>query len=624
MAGWFIGRGTNELVRQLSPENLVKFCQRFHTNVVIEISVVGEDAIVDRTTTDLVLNYDPPVLSLESQEAGEKPDPRFAKIPLIQFQEVPLPIAIEGLARQAELNFTLDRTLDISRSDIPQPVVTFRWQNISATQALIALLDIYDLEWREDSKTGVALVRRKRTGGRPFAFVGADLQEKIQALVRKSILRAEGEYSKERCLSGSQGFELTLNSPPQTKPARVVLRTAKTLNARDVTEFFPTNVVLSEVEAAGLRVEGDDNRFQVLLSAPPFTPKEYLAWSDQFIPDFDTMREALKRPKAQMEGDYRHPRDVPIPNYLTFRRVVETLTQRAQCFLLLNQPDKALNELTLIYQLSRASESHPITLVAAMTDAAIFGHYVEVINEGLRRRAWRNSQLTAIQQQLEQTDLLPILAEALRVDRASTLRIVEDARTEIGSRDEGGVVGLIKDLSWLPRGWFDQNYSLMTKLQQTVIESLDTTNRIVVPAKTREFCDGLDKLGKHPYEFVGAIVVPNFSKAVQTAAFNQSELDRAKVACALERYQLSAGQYPDTIEALAPGFLNTVPHDIIGGQPLKYRRVHSGYVLYSVGWNELDEQGTARLNADGSVDKIQGDWVWRSSDRSDDRRLTAN
>ena len=35
--------------------------------------------------------------------------------------------------------------------------------------------------------------------------------------------------------------------------------------------------------------------------------RKYLAWSDQFEPDFDLIREALKRPYARMDGDYSRP-----------------------------------------------------------------------------------------------------------------------------------------------------------------------------------------------------------------------------------------------------------------------------------------------------------------------------
>ena len=48
----------------------------------------------------------------------------------------------------------------------------------------------------------------------------------------------------------------------------------------------------------------------------------------------------------------------------------------------------------------------------------------------------------------------------------------------------------------------------------------------------------------------------------------------------------------ESLDALAPQFIETIPHDIIGGQPLHYRRTEDGqFVLYSVGWNETDDGG---------------------------------
>ena len=63
-----------------------------------------------------------------------------------------------------------------------------------------------------------------------------------------------------------------------------------------------------------------------------------------------------------------------------------------------------------------------------------------------------------------------------------------------------------------------------------------------------------------------------------------------------------------------------MPHDVIGGQPLKYRRTADGqFVLYSIGWNETDDGGVvvnqkSRDRWDESSSKVdisQGDWVWR-------------
>ena len=102
--------------------------------------------------------------------------------------------------------------------------------------------------------------------------------------------------------------------------------------------------------------------------------KKYLAWSGQFEPDFDFIREALKRPYARMDGDYAKPFEVPMPNFVTVRIVAQTLAQRAHCYLLLGQPGKALRELTLLNDSRRLLEGaptgKPMTLVAAMINVA--------------------------------------------------------------------------------------------------------------------------------------------------------------------------------------------------------------------------------------------------------------
>ena len=84
--------------------------------------------------------------------------------------------------------------------------------------------------------------------------------------------------------------------------------------------------------------------------------------------------------------------------------------------------------------------------------------------------------------------------------------------------------------------------------------------------------------------------------------------------CALERYRLAESRYPDNLNALVPRFVAVLPHDIINGQPLKYRRTdNSRFMMYSVGWNEKDDDGVVATRSDNhkSQDVEQGDWVWQ-------------
>jgi hypothetical protein len=65
-----------------------------------------------------------------------------------------------------------------------------------------------------------------------------------------------------------------------------------------------------------------------------------------------------------------------------------------------------------------------------------------------------------------------------------------------------------------------------------------------------------------------------------------------QIACALAAYRLEQGTYPDTLEALVPNWFNSVPVDATNGLPLVYRRDGEGYVLYSLGLNGTDDEGS--------------------------------
>jgi type II secretory pathway pseudopilin PulG len=106
--------------------------------------------------------------------------------------------------------------------------------------------------------------------------------------------------------------------------------------------------------------------------------------------------------------------------------------------------------------------------------------------------------------------------------------------------------------------------------------------------------------------------LPSLGGAVRKFAYAQESVDLARVAIALERYRLAHGAYPESLDALSPQFIAKLPHDVINGQPLHYRRTSDGqFILYSVGWNEKDDGGEVAFKQDGSVDISTGDWVWR-------------
>ncbi len=89
-----------------------------------------------------------------------------AVIPLIVMDDVPLTDAIKNLARQAGLNYILDPKVSFGQvgadgRPAPQPTVSIRWENVTAVQALNALLNTYNLQLVEDPKSKIARVAVK-------------------------------------------------------------------------------------------------------------------------------------------------------------------------------------------------------------------------------------------------------------------------------------------------------------------------------------------------------------------------------------------------------------------------------------------------------------------------------
>jgi hypothetical protein len=360
----------------------------------------------------------------------------------------------------------------------------------------------------------------------------------------------------------------------------------------------------------------------------PAAAVAYLKWSDQWEQDFDLIREALKRPFARMEGDYEQPFAVQVPNFVTLRSTAQTLAQRAHCYLLLGQPENARQELTLLHDLCRMLEGRPtgkpMTLVAAMINVAVTGLYVDSIAAGMKARAWPEPQLAALQSQLEQINLLPIVAGSFSDERAAVSHTLE--KNTGFPYDPPTFRHWLKDpayrfLKLAPRGWVYQN--MVAGANHSIIEAFELENNLMLPRKIEEAnrrIASLQRSWSSPYVYLATYGLPNYNRATQTLARNQTKVNQAALVCALERYRLAHGQYPEALDALVPQFIAKLPHDIIGGQPLKYRRTDppsqgpgaagGGFVLYSVGWNETDDGGQAVLDKDGRPELDKGDWVW--------------
>jgi hypothetical protein len=262
-----------------------------------------------------------------------------------------------------------------------------------------------------------------------------------------------------------------------------------------------------------------------------------------------------------------------------------------------------------------------MTLVSAMINVAIAGLYTDTVAEGMRRHVWQEPQFAELQRQLAEKKLTPFVLDALRTEPVAVCRDIQIKSPYVltyywNTTNHAALRKMLWKL-W-PSGWTYQNFANITKLELPPMEGVDLSNGVISPhvidEAARNVGDFVAHKNKSPYKLLAAVAIPNFSRAWQTTVHNQTMVNEAQIACALERYKIANGNYPETLDALAPQFIATIPLDIIGGAPLHYRRTDNGkFLLYSVGWNETDDGGQeiSPPTVYSSIDYTKGDWVWQ-------------
>ena len=81
-------------------------------------------------------------------------------------------------------------------------------------------------------------------------------------------------------------------------------------------------------------------------------------------------------------------------------------------------------------------------------------------------------------------------------------------------------------------------------------------------------------------------------------------------AVAVERYRLANGHWPDRLDDLVPAYLSKIAIDPFDGQPLRFRRLKDGVIIYTVGEDQKDDGGQRIRIKAGAPDADVGFQLW--------------
>jgi hypothetical protein len=390
-------------------------------------------------------------------------------------------------------------------------------------------------------------------------------------------------------------------------------------NFHTVIEFVLTNGVMSE-ETNHLNHATDEYP----IAPQPQTPaKDVLFALSKFDSEVEELRQASQRPYANVPLNYEdgfNSATTLLPILAELKRCTQLLQLRAVAELADGQNEKALDVMKLLLYLNNSLRNSPF-LISHLVRIAIVAIDLQPIWEGLAEHKWSDDQLIVLDAELSKLDFLADYEFAMRGERAFALAYFEELRRtrKLVSSDynAGGtkVVYTTNNLALLPSAYFDQNELAFARMNQEWILPLVDTNLQIVSPSAKKRSDALveaEKKHYSPYKVQAVMMMSAFGASAAKTAAIQTSVNLARVAIALERYHLAHGEYPETLDALAPQFIETIPHDIIGGQPLHYRRTDDRrFLLYSIGWDETDDGGQIVFKKGGLIDREKGDWVWQ-------------
>jgi len=274
---------------------------------------------------------------------------------------------------------------------------------------------------------------------------------------------------------------------------------------------------------------------------------------------------------------------------------------RAAALITLDRPKAAGEDVLISLRLAQLARQSP-DAKSSVRVQVLLSRSLQPIWEGLVQHRWNEVQLAGFQTELARFNLLSDHTNAIgRVVRAyiETWRSIPDAKTAMDDIPQAdGIYIHWGEWTLQPRVWWYDNCIQLYEAGRNALNRVDVAAGRVTGDYNWNDLRGL------PMDGVASQLFQQGSwwgTNPTLASFAQTALNQTILACALERYRLKRGDYPESLDQLLPDYLDRVPPDISRGRPIVYQRVDNDrFTLRGAGADGLIEQSK----------KAADDWLW--------------
>jgi hypothetical protein len=374
---------------------------------------------------------------------------------------------------------------------------------------------------------------------------------------------------------------------------------------------------LEDLEAARDQIPEEENSARVIVAAARLLPKDWppkeldelfslLAPEEQLTAeDFARLKQELENVRPALEearklavmprGRYpiKYQRNVLatlLPGQAEVRRVARLLVYDAMRCDQEGKPVDAMIDCLAAFNAGRSLGDEPfaVSQMIRISGTALACRGVE---RTLAQGQPPPEEMTALQRLLTDEDAFPDLLVSARGERAGDHATME--ALESGDISFSNVFDTRKDwnerlFGFLYRDNLRDEHPTMLALISRWVELAQ------LPSPEQSAAEQLlDEEGRNlpKNAILTRLLFPAIIKMGNVSRRNHGYLRCLNAALAAERYRRANKSWPESLEKLCPNFLAAVPLDPFDGQPIRYRQLEDGVMVYAVGNDGVDDGG---------------------------------
>ncbi len=305
---------------------------------------------------------------------------------------------------------------------------------------------------------------------------------------------------------------------------------------------------------------------------------------------------ALKQSRYQV--DWKDGFNTKLPHLAKIKTAAQVL--RLEAFILTenSRPDLAAGSVLTGVGLARSLEAEPI-LISQLTRVAALTMAHSGAERILNQQKMPDPQLAALQNAFREAESPESVARALAGERCSGLQLFQASAEQVAQMMAAtGDTSLPPEFAASLGEYLKKNKDADFLFYLEVMEGYVAAARQPFPQSVeaaRLVAARVDAQQQQPPDqklLLSAAFLPAYGKTALRFAENVARLRAAQAACAVERYRAANGdKLPENLSALVPAQLSAVPTDPFDGQPLRFKPLGKGYVVYSVGADARDDGG---------------------------------